>query len=465
MNILLISTYELGHQPFGLAEPAAWLRRDGHDVVCLDLALDPLDEEAVRGAGLVALYVPMHTATRLAVAAAARIRALHPEAHLCFYGLYGPANEEFLRAIGAGTILGGEFESGLVSLAGRLAEGRDGSQSEPVVSRERQRFLVPDRDGLPPLSRYAHLILPGGEKRTAGYVEASRGCKYLCRHCPVVPIYDGTFRVVQREVVLEDARRQAAAGARHITFGDPDFLNGPGHVMPIVEAMHRELPELTYDVTVKVEHLLRHADLLPGLESTGCLFVTTAVEAADDRILALLDKGHTRADFERVVETFDALDLGLVPTFVAFTPWISREGYVDLLEWLARLNLVDCVAPVQLALRLLIPPGSRLLELPEVRRMVGPVDREALMHPWVHPDPAMDRLAGEAMEIAERGEAEGFGRRAIFAQLWRAAHASAGGGAGEIPALDLGPPRPSPPRMSEAWYCCAEPTRQQITSI
>ena len=32
MRALLISTYELGHQPFGLASPAAWLRRDDVEV-------------------------------------------------------------------------------------------------------------------------------------------------------------------------------------------------------------------------------------------------------------------------------------------------------------------------------------------------------------------------------------------------------------------------------------------------
>ena len=77
-RVLLISTYELGHQPFGLAEPIAWLRRAGHDVRALDLAVERLDEQAVRDADLVAVYLPMHTATCLAARLILRVRQTNP---------------------------------------------------------------------------------------------------------------------------------------------------------------------------------------------------------------------------------------------------------------------------------------------------------------------------------------------------------------------------------------------------
>ncbi len=139
-------------------------------------------------------------------------------------------------------------------------------------------------------------------------------------------MYGGRFRIVPREVVLEDVRRQVRAGARHITFGDPDFFNGVGHALPIVEALHREHPRLTYDVTIKIEHLLRHRDRLATLRDTGCAFVTSAVESLDDAVLARLDKGHTRADVIAVAGHLRTLGLTLNPTFVAFTPWTTLEG-------------------------------------------------------------------------------------------------------------------------------------------
>jgi radical SAM superfamily enzyme YgiQ (UPF0313 family) len=267
LKSVLISTYELGRQPFGLASPAAWLGAAGSDVTCLDLSCQPLDEQAVRSADLIAIYVPMHTATRLAAQILPRLRKLNPRAHLCCYGLYAPVNGAFLRKLGAQTILGGEFEEGLVATFERLRSPATLSEAQPLpaVSLARQNFLAPERQSLPPLARYAKLVWDDGDTRIAGYTEASRGCIHHCRHCPIVPVYDGVFRVVQPEVVLEDVRRQVAMGALHITFGDPDFFNGIRHAMRIVTALHAEHPTVTYDVTIKVEHVLKHCEFLPTL--------------------------------------------------------------------------------------------------------------------------------------------------------------------------------------------------------
>ena len=157
------------------------------------------------------------------------------------------------------------------------------------------------KHGLAPLSQYATLDMGDGRRKVVGSTEASRGCKHLCRHCPVVPIYHGQFRVVPPEVVLADVLAQVLAGAEHITFGDPDFFNGPTHAMKIVAALHARHPAVSYDVTIKVKHLLHHRDLVPRLAGTGCAFVTSAVESVDDRVLTLFDKGHTREDFVAAV--------------------------------------------------------------------------------------------------------------------------------------------------------------------
>src|SRR5439155_23567285 len=230
MKVLLISTYEFGRQPFGLASPAAWLRKTGASVTCLDLSVQSFGTQLVEEADLIAIYLPMHTATRMALKILGRIKALNPGAHLCFYGLYAPMNAAYLRKLGAHSILGGEFEQGLVQLVKRLADPQKGSsrslQPAAPISVDKQQFLIPERHGLPSLAHYAHLELGDGQAHTVGYTEASRGCKHLCRHCPIVPIYQGQFRIVQREIVLADIRNQVETGAQHITFGDPDFFNG-----------------------------------------------------------------------------------------------------------------------------------------------------------------------------------------------------------------------------------------------
>ncbi|MCZ6515555.1 MAG: CUAEP/CCAEP-tail radical SAM protein [Acidobacteria bacterium] len=457
MQVVLISTYELGRQPFGLASPAAWLRREGATVTCLDLAKQSLRAEPIRSADLVAFYLPMHTATRIAVGAIERIKRLKPEAHLCCYGLYAPVNAEYLRGLGVHTLIGGEFEGELVGLIRRLRDRPqakdDSREARPTISLQKQKFLVPEREGLLPLSHYARLRTESGQHRTVGYTEASRGCLHLCRHCPVVPVYEGQFRIVQLEVVLEDIRRQVAGGAEHITFGDPDFFNGPGHSLAIVEKLHEEHPKLTYDVTIKIEHLLKHSRHLSTLRDTGCLFVTSAVESVDDRVLELLQKHHTREDFFEVVRRFRKTGLTLAPTFVAFTPWTSLEGYRELLSVLAELDLVENVAPIQLAIRLLIPAGSKLLELSQVWDFVEGFDRAALSYRWQHPDPRVECLQAEVLKRVKKGEAAGRNRREIFSSIWGLAGEAAGTELPHPPVPGALLPRAAIPYMDEPWYC------------
>jgi hypothetical protein len=266
-------------------------------------------------------------------------------------------------------------------------------------------------------------------------------------------VYGGQFRIVQREVVLEDIRRQVAGGAEHITFGDPDFFNGIGHSLAIVKAFRDEFPHITYDVTIKIEHLLKHAQHLQTLRDTGCLFVTSAVESLDDRVLALLDKGHTRRDFEEVVRVFRKLGLVLAPTFVPFTPWISLEGYQDLLATLAELDLLEHVAPIQLTIRLLIPAGSRLLELREVQGHVEGFDDALLSHRWRHPDPRVDRLQGMLQELVRQEEANGAGRCEIFGKVWLLAEQAAGKLGRRPVEKSRGLGRAPIPFMTEPWFC------------
>ena len=444
MSVTLIATYELGRQPFGLASPAAWLRRAGHEVRCCDLSRQSFDADAVARARLVAFHLPMHTATRLAVPVIQRVRRINPNAALCAYGLYAPLNAPHLRSLGVRHILGGEFEADLV----RVADGEViGTQGATGAALPRLDLITPWREDLPELDRYATLQC-GEERRVTGYTEASRGCRHHCRHCPIVPVYDGRFRIVPPDVVLADIEAQVAQGARHITFGDPDFFNGIGHAMRVVEAVAEHCPGVTYDVTIKVEHLIAHAQRLPRLRETGCLFVTSAVESFDDAVLARLRKGHTRRDVERAVKLCRDAGLTLAPTFIAFTPWTTREMYRDLLAEIDRLDLVDQVAPIQLTLRLLVTAGSALLELDELRRQVGPFDDGKLVYPWRHADPAVERLADDVAAIAGRRMTAD--RRAVYEEIRMRAHA---GCSAPSPRSAPARQRVDTPYLNEPWYC------------
>jgi radical SAM superfamily enzyme YgiQ (UPF0313 family) len=451
VHVVLINTYDLGRQPFGVASPAAWLRRAGADVETIDVSRQELSARSIERADLIAFYLPMHTATRLALPVIDRVRAANPSAAICAYGLYAQLNEELLRQHGVTIVLGPEAEQDLVELAGAAAAGAQAPALRTSLQLPRLAFIQPDRAGLPALDRYASLQMPDGSRKIVAATDATRGCKHRCRHCPIVPVYDGQFRVVPVDVVLADIRAQVEQGATHVSFGDPDFFNGPTHARKIVEALQREFPGLTYDAIIKVEHLLAHRELLPVLAATGCLFVTSAVESVDDEVLAKLEKGHTRADFIAAAGLCREAGLTLVPTFVAFTPWTTIDGYVDLLNVVDGLGLAAHVAPVQWSIRLLVTWASRLLELDDIKAGVGPFDSKTLTYPWKHSDPRVDALQQQVMQLA--GKSLAGSREDNFVAVRELAYLARGAGKTSRRIDLVLPSRSAIPYMNEPWYC------------
>lgn len=451
-EVLLVSTYELGHAPHGIAVAAAFLARAGFRPAALDLAVEPLDPVRLGRARLVCISVPMHTALVLGLEAARRVREVNPSAALAFHGTYAPLHAALLREAGAVAVLGGECEEELAALCGAMERGepldRFLQAGGSAATMSRLSFPVPRRDALPPPERYARLQDAGGRTRLAGYAEASRGCLHGCRHCPIPAVYRGRLFAVPREVVLADVAQQVAAGVTHVTFGDPDFLNGPGHALRIARALHERFPSVTFDVTAKVEHLVRHADLLPELVRCGALFVTSAVESLSDEVLVRLAKGHDRSDVFRAFDACRRAGLPLRATLVPFTPWETLDGYLDVLETFEQQGWMADVDPVQLSLRLLVPPGS-LLEGDPSMSLEG-LDRRALTWRWRHPDTRMDDLQRRVAQVVEAGASAGHGAADTVAEVKALALAAAG-------RAHLHVARPfgvtGSPRLTESWFC------------
>ena len=423
MRVLLISTYELGHQPLGVAAPAAALRDRNHDVRVLDLAIQDWDQTLVAWAERVAISVPMHTATRLAFEIAPRIRR-----PLACFGLYAG-----MCAPIADALVDRDPVSAVVGWV----------ESDPAIT---VSAPVPARDLLPPPSEYAHLM-QSGLRYPIAYVEASQGCAHRCRHCPVPVVYDGRIRITPVETVLADIDAQVAQGAQHVTFGDPDFFNGVHHARRVVEAVHAKYPDLTFDATVKVEHILRHADLWPWMAERGCLFVISAFESVNDDILTILDKGHTAADGARAIDLLRAAGIEPRPTWLPFTPWTAREDIRAILEFVAEHRLVGNVDPVQYSIRLLVPDGSLLLDRIDG---LGAWDATRLSHPWTSD---LDDLQSEFAAIVEARADDPAGD--VFNTLRALV---------DLPPVDVSEVVDAP-RLSESWFCCAEPTAAQLRAV
>lgn len=455
LSILLASCYELGHQPASLAVPLGFLRRAGYEAEAMDVSVEGFDEQKVKRARFIGISVPMHTALRLGLRVAETIRRINSDAHICFYGLYASLNADYLLDTVADSVIGGEFEQSLVMLIKELDEGSRGNVEQvkrllPVLAR--LDFPLPERSALPALERYAKLER-NGEQHLAGYVEASRGCLHHCTHCPIPPVYNGRFFVVPEQVVLEDIRQLVGAGARHVTFGDPDFLNGPTHSLRIARAMHEEFPELTFDFTAKVEHIIKYRSLIPELARAGCIFVVSAVESSSNAVLAHLEKGHTRRDVEYALEILRDAGIALRPSFVSFTPWTTIDDFIEVLDFVRAHNLIDHVDPVQYSIRLLVPPGSLLVSRPGTEAWLGPLAQESFTYNWSHGDSRMDELHKQVVQIVEQAARRNEDPGITFQRIWDAACRARGDEGIARHAPEFAPIRLRPPRLTEAWFC------------
>lgn len=445
--ILIIGTYELGHQPLHVATAVAGLRAAGHVATTCDLSVEALDDDLISGAGAIAIAVPMHTAMRLAVEVAHRVDELRPGTPICLFGLYAGVASESLVGTIVDRAIAGEYLPHLIEWADQTVDGTP-THETITISTTRSRTPLPDRSHLPSLSEYARVVIED-DARMVGYVETSRGCSHRCRHCPVPAAYDGRIRIVDADTVLSDIDALVGAGAGHITFGDPDFLNGINHSMRVVREMHERHPHLTFDVTTKVEHILRYRDIWPEMVGAGLAFVISAFETTNDRILQLLDKGHTGQDMADAIHLLRADGIEIRPSWLPFTPWTTVQDLVDIVDFVTMHDLFGNIDPVQMSIRLLIPNGSLMLEVPELAPHLGPFDPDALGYQWAAVDPAADALQSDLALIAAAAADHGTEPMAVLDRMWRAIADAAGTPPVAIPAGAT----TGRPRSTEPWFC------------
>lgn len=473
-RVLLVSTYELGAQPLGLAVGASELGGAGHEVRVCDLSVEAWPGSEIAWADAVGFSVPMHTALRLALGALERLRNERPAIPVAFYGLYAPVAAATGVLVEGDCAAAGDAGRALV----RWLDGLGDSVHSPAPTlaeidlgparAESGAPTLPRRAGLAPLSAYARLVGRAGERLVAT-VEATRGCNHRCRHCPVPVVYQGRSRVVAKEVVLADIDSLIESGATHVHFADPDFLNRPAHAVAIARALHERHPEVSFDATIKVSHLLRHEGAVKELARSGLAFVVSAFESTSERVLVRLDKGHSASDCAAAVASLRSFGVEIRPSYLPFTPWTTREDVVEILDFVARHDLVWNVDPVQYSIRLLIPPGSLVLEGddPIVVAAISGYDTNELGFAWKSADPLLDELQRAVAERAESAATESEPLDATYSALRTLVFDALGKNdpGAPAPVAPLGPPPSERLRLSEPWFCCAEPTEIQLTSV
>ena len=440
MKILLLSFYDLGKQPKIVSEIYNKLNTDNVEIDFLDYSVDSTAIELSRYDAL-GIYASMHTATVLATQFLYKKEL--PEKIFSF-GLYAHVLSDSDPTIHYIDNLDSE------ELFDYLKIKSDNGYSF--------KETVPDRTIFPNISEYTRLIDKGSNKIT-GSVETTYGCKHLCTHCPVPIQFQGSFKIFSERKIIEDVSNQIELGAEHISFNDPDFFNGPKFSLKILEKLNKEYPLITYDSTIKVEHILKYKDYFKELNNLNMLFVISAFESTNDLILKVLDKNHTFRDLEDAIELSKKYNVDIRPTWMPFTPWTRLEDLHNIIELIENYELRDTVDPIQLTIKLLIPKHSLIINRPEIKEYLGRYDAESFSYFWSYEDPKVDDLQKSLFNYVVNNEK--LDMKDQYIGLVRLIEESTKTKIIKNKTYNYR----NTPKLSETWFCCSEPNKIQLERI
>ena len=440
MKILLLSFYDLGKQPKIISELYNKLDNGSNQIDVVDYSIEEknltLDNYDVLG-----IYASMHTAS---VLAEQYLRDRKLPNKLFVFGLYANVFSEMFS----------NFQS-IHSFDSDELESLLEVQLNPNYS---FKHSVPDRTILPSITDYSHIV-DGSNNLIAGSVETTYGCKHECTHCPVPIEFKGMFKTFGTEKIITDVTNQVEEGAKHISFNDPDFFNGPKHALKILQLLNEKHPSITYDSTIKVEHILKYPDYFQELKNLNMLFVISAFETTNDHVLNILQKNHSFNDLNKAVELSLENKIDIRPTWMPFSPWTEQNDLISIIKLIENYKLRETVDPIQLTIKLLVPKNSLILKRPEMKEYLLDYDPSSFSYAWKYKFPNIDNIQNELFTYVLQHESEN-----EYAQYL-----------GLVDILEshtnetlLNSEKYSQrivPKLSETWFCCAEPNKIQLDRI
>lgn len=440
MKILLLSFYDLGKQPKIISELYSRLKTKYIEVDIVDYSIEDRDIQLDQYDAM-GIYASMHTAS---VLAHNYLKNKILPKKVFTFGLYGNVLSELNENI----YYVEDFESEKLSTYLNIKFNDNFTLKN----------TVPDRKILPDISKYAHLV-KGNTKLIAGSVETTYGCKHSCTHCPVPIVFNRSFKTYSEEKIISDVSNQIESGAKHISFNDPDFFNGPKYSLKILDTLVNKFPSITYDSTIKVEHILKYEKYFTELSKMNMLFVISAFETTNDFILNILQKNHSSYDIEKATEISLLNNMDIRPTWMPFTPWTEIKDLHNIVSFIEKYQLRETVDPIQLTIKLLIPKKSLILTKPEIRKYIGVYDQESFSYLWSYKNPQVGELQETLFEyILQSYDTDENTQYKDMVTLIE-----------EFSNVKLlstnGYDYKQTPKLSESWFCCSEPNQIQIDRI
>ena len=440
MKILLLSFYDLGKQPKIISELYKKLDNGSNQIDIVDYSIEEknltLDNYDVLG-----IYASMHTAS---VLAEQYLRDRKLPNKLFVFGLYANVFSEMFS----------NFQS-IHSFDSDELESLLEVQLNPNYS---FKHSVPDRTILPSITDYSHIV-DGSNNLIAGSVETTYGCKHECTHCPVPIEFKGMFKTFGTEKIITDVTNQVEEGAKHISFNDPDFFNGPKHALKILQLLNEKHPSITYDSTIKVEHILKYPDYFQELKNLNMLFVISAFETTNDHVLNILQKNHSFNDLNKAVELSLENNIDIRPTWMPFSPWTEQNDLISIIKLIENYKLRETVDPIQLTIKLLVPKNSLILKRPEMKEYLLDYDPASFSYAWQYKFPNIDNIQNELFTYVLQHESENEYTQYLGLVDILESHTN------ETLLNSEKYSQRIVPKLSETWFCCAEPNKIQLDRI
>jgi radical SAM superfamily enzyme YgiQ (UPF0313 family) len=405
-NFLVVSSFEGGYQPVTALAGFVALRNAGFSNTRFhDTYVDGLPDDLFDDVDAVAIAVPLFDALQAGLQLSEMIRSKRPEAKIIFFGQYATLNAGRLPGKYGDYAVCGEWEQPLVNFAHHLTTGQVLDKLGLVDARDARSGMIPhpyitrngialiDRSAAPPLHKYPqpHVEkLLGATGITVGGVESTRGCHHKCTYCSVYATYDGKVIPIKDDIVIEDVRNLVALGMQHLTFTDAEFFNAKNQGLRLLRVLHAEFPDLTYDFTTRIDHILEHEEALREMKDLGVRFITSALEFPTQMVLDVVSKEISLADIELAIKTLRDIGIRLSPTFIMFNPWVGKEDLATFRDFIERNDLDDVVDPIQYETRLHLYKGSPLLSRASTAGLE--LTEFEFHYDWKHADPAVDEM-------------------------------------------------------------------------
>ncbi|MDA9593325.1 hypothetical protein N9R67_00530 [Candidatus Actinomarina sp.] len=440
MKILLLSFYDLGKQPKIISELYKKLDNGSNQIDIIDYSIEEKDL-TLDNYDVLGIYASMHTAS---VLAEQYLRDRKLPNKLFVFGLYANVFSEMFS----------DFQS-IHSFDSDELESFLQVQLNPNYS---YKHTVPDRTILPSITDYSHIV-DGSNNLIAGSVETTYGCKHECTHCPVPIEFKGMFKTFGTEKIITDVTNQVEEGAKHISFNDPDFFNGPKHALKILQLLNEKHPSITYDSTIKVEHILKYPDYFQELKNLNMLFVISAFETTNDHVLNILQKNHSSNDLNKAVELSLENNIDIRPTWMPFSPWTEQNDLISIIKLIENYKLRETVDPIQLTIKLLVPKNSLILKRPEMKEYLLDYDPASFSYAWKYKFPNIDNIQNELFTYVLQHESENDYTQYLGLVDILESHTN------ETLLNSEKYSQRIVPKLSETWFCCAEPNKIQLDRI